>query len=291
MRTASLLVLVANVLVFGVSGCAEEDDDLPPIVRRDSGIPAGADAAIDAASAPSGLPCDVALVLSTYCASCHGGTPAGGATVALTTRERLLAISLTRPGMTHLEVAIAQMRGATMPPAPAAPVPDADIAVLEDWRAAGAPEGSCALPNDPFAGPDTCTSERRWTGGNRESPLMRPGGACIQCHTDMREGPRFSLAGTVYESGREVDDCNGLASSVDDPVVVEVTDSAGAVFTMSPNAAGNFFREGPVSMPITALVRYQGRERRMLTLVASGDCNGCHTLRGSMMAPGRILVP
>lgn len=291
MRNASLLVLVANVLVLGVSGCAEEDDYLPPIVRRDSGIPAGADAAIDAVSSPSGLPCDVALVLSTYCASCHGGTPAGGATVALTTREHLLAISLTRPGMTHLEVAVSQMRGATMPPAPAARVPDADIAVLEAWQAAGAPEGSCELPNDPFAGPDTCTSGRRWTGGNHESPLMRPGGTCIQCHTDMREGPRFTIAGTVYESGREVDDCNGLASSGDDPVVVEVTDSTGAVFTLSPNAAGNFFREGPVSMPITALVRYQGRERRMLTPVTSGDCNGCHTLRGTMMAPGRIVIP
>lgn len=121
---------------------------------------------------------------------------------------------------------------------------------------------------------------------------MHPGGTCIACHTSRGEGPRFALAGTVFPSGREVDDCNGLGSLPSDPIVVEVTDAAGQVITMAPNAAGNFYEQrGAVTFPITAVVRYQGRERRMATPVPSGDCNGCHTVRGAMAAPGRIVAP
>jgi mono/diheme cytochrome c family protein len=296
-RDARLVLRTVVALSLGLcsalAGCDDDDDPyLPPIVRADSGIVSGADASIDAALPPSGLPCDVQAVLATYCSGCHGATPAGGATGSLVTREQLLADSLTRPGTTVLAVAIDRMHAGSMPPAPAAAVPAIDIATIEAWLAAGTPEGTCDTPNDPFGGPDTCTSGTTWTGGNTESPLMRPGGACISCHTSMREGPSLSIAGTVYGSGREVDDCNGLRSTSADPIVVEVTDATGRVIALTPNAAGNFFfEEDFVPFPATAVVRYQGRERRMSTPVPHGDCNACHTLRGAMMAPGRIVVP
>ena len=268
MRSTWVGTLGLALVLSPLGACDDDDRYLPPIVRADSGISAGTDASLDAAVLPSGLPCEVQTVLTTHCSSCHGATPAGGATTSLVTRAELLADSLTRPGMTVITVAIDRMHSGSMPPAPAATVPDADIAVLEAWVTAGTPEGTCEAPHDPFAGPDTCTTGSMWTGGNTESPLMRPGGACISCHTSMREGPSLALAGTVYGSGREIDDCNGQRSTAADPIVVEVTDATGRVISMTPNAAGNFFdEEDIVAFPATALVRYQGRERRMTTPV------------------------
>ncbi len=283
------LVLVSASLLFTIASCAADDDYLPPLDRVD----ASSDAEVlDAGTIASGLPCDVAAVFTTYCASCHGATPAGGASDSLVTRDQLLGDSSLRPGTNLLSLAIARMRDGSMPPAPAAHVPPAEIDLVDAWSTAGHPEGSCSLAPDPFAAPDGCASGTRWTGGNHESPLMRPGGACISCHTSMREGPALTIAGTVYGSGHEVDDCNGAASSATSPVVVEVTDATGRVYALTPNAAGNFMQVGGgVTLPVTARVLFEGRERRMITAATSGDCNGCHTLRGASGAPGRILVP
>ena len=38
----------------------------------------------------------------------------------------------------------------------------------------------------------------KWTVGDRESPEMHPGRSCIDCHA-KGEGPRFLVAGTVYQ--------------------------------------------------------------------------------------------
>ena len=290
-------VLVLSLVVTGMVGCAGE---AAPAGPRDDGGLAGTDGSIVGGDAgpvtTSGLPCEVAMVLTSRCTSCHGPTPTGGATVSLVSRDRLLAMSPTMPARRVIDVAIERMRATTgqMPPPPTSPTPEAEIAILESWVAAGTPEGSCEVEPDPlFTGPDTCTTGMMWTGGNRESPLMRPGGACIDCHTTMREGPRrpLTLAGTVYSSGREIDDCNGIAGSTSDPITIEVHDMMGRVISMAPNAAGNFYSSDAVTFPITAVVRYQGRERVMATPVMSGDCNSCHTLRGTMDAPGRIVLP
>lgn len=292
--TSTKLGSLALVLALAtLPACADDDGLAPPLPRHDAGPGGGSDAAIDAAVGPAGLPCEVQDVLVAHCASCHGATPAGGATVSLMTRDQLLAMSPTMPTVTLIDRAIEQMRSGAMPPMPAAPVSDPEISAIEAWRAAGSPEGSCAPVDDPFDGPDTCTSGRMWLLGNEESPLMRPGGACISCHTSMREGPRppLTLAGTVYGNGREVDDCNGVGTTAADPIEIAVTDATGRVVTMAPNVAGNFFSSTAVTFPITAVVRYQGRERAMTTPVSSGDCNSCHTLRGDMMAPGRVVLP
>ncbi len=291
-----VLSTAAAVLVLSSLAACNGDDYLPPVSRNDAAIPPGVDGglgAVDSGSStgPSGLPCDVAMVFSTYCSSCHGGTPAGGAYNSLTTRDQLLANSTSRPGMTVLDVAVARMMDGSMPPAPAT-VPAADVATISAWQAAGAPAGSCEMPTDPFAGPDTCTSGTMWTGGNRESELMHPGLACIDCHSSMREGPYLYVAGTVYASGREVPDCNGIRSTGSDPVTVEITDATGYVLNLHPNAAGNFLDEDfPLTFPVTARVLYQDRERRMTAPITNGDCNSCHTLRGANGAPGRIVVP
>lgn len=132
----------------------------------------------------------------------------------------------------------------------------------------------------------TCASGTRWAGGNEESNLMHPGGACISCHAQAGEGPHYAIAGTVFADLGEKTDCFGVAA-----VNVEVTGSDGKTLTLPTNAAGNFASSGPVSFPVQVKVTRGAESRVMLSPVASGDCNGCHTASGEQGAPGRISAP
>ncbi len=134
----------------------------------------------------------------------------------------------------------------------------------------------------------SCTSGVVWTGGNSESPEMNPGMACIQCHASD-EGPKLSIAGTLYPTAHEPNLCDGVDVGNDARVVI--TDANGTTLTLAPNQAGNFFSEARVALPYQAKVIYMGRERMMLTKQATGDCNGCHTETGLNSAPGRIVLP
>lgn len=253
--------------------------------------------------APGGLPCDVSEVVATYCVVCHNGGPAAPSSLRLTSYEDLVAPSPDDASMTVAQRSAVRMRSATepMPPVPYARVPDDRIAVFEAWVTAGALRGECGAVDagvppdgpDPYDTPTVCSSNTSWLFGNAESPLMRPGGACIDCHTRMGEGPRFALAGTVYPTAHEPDDCNGAGSLGGfGGAQVIVTDSAGQVITMTPNQVGNFSaRRVSLTLPYTAKVVFEGRERLMLTPQTSGDCNLCHTETGTEMAPGRVMLP
>lgn len=139
-----------------------------------------------------------------------------------------------------------------------------------------------AAPVEP-----ACITDRMWTGGNRESPLMHPGGECIDCHT-RRGGPPFDIAGTVYAGFHQVLDCNGESGAT-----VEITGADGQTFTLTSNSAGNFYL--PVGRglqtPYTARVVVDGVERVMFSPQTNGDCNSCHTQDGANGAPGRIHTP
>jgi hypothetical protein len=154
--------------------------------------------------------------------------------------------------------------------------------------AGGPSDAGSTSPDDPLNAPATCTSNRTWTGGDRGSGSMHPGGACITCHTTRRGAPQFTIAGTVYPSGHEPTDCNGAPGT---GVVVEITDSNANVMNLTPNAVGNFYSTAAFAFPVTAKVKYQGKERAMVTPQASGDCNSCHTATGTNGAPGRITLP
>jgi hypothetical protein len=141
---------------------------------------------------------------------------------------------------------------------------------------------------DPLDIPAQCTTNTRWTGGNRGSRSMNPGQACIACHVTDRRAPPFSVAGTVYQTGHEPNNCNGGAA---DPIEIEITDSTGMVYRYPANAVGNFYANDAITPPYTARVLYQGRVRAMRSRQDSGDCNSCHTDNGTMGAPGRVTVP
>jgi mono/diheme cytochrome c family protein len=243
--------------------------------------------------AASDLPCNVQALLAQKCQICHRADPPG----ALLESADFRRPSRTSPSQTVAQNSLARLKASgaeRMPPAPLAPVTADELAAFESFVASGAAASSCsnttAVGPDPYDTPLVCTSMSYWTGGDRESPLMHPGGACIACHTREREGPTLSIAGTVYPTPHEPDDCNGVDSASGARVVI--TDANGAEASLQVNSAGNFFIEGAVlATPYRAKVVYQGRERVMVEAQTDGDCNGCHTQDGAENAPGRIFLP
>ena len=136
---------------------------------------------------------------------------------------------------------------------------------------------------------DECVSGLRWVGGDEESPRMHPGGDCIGCHASRGEGPRYLVAGTVFEQLGEPDDCFGI-----DGVTVEITDAEGRTWSLATNDAGNFFLpagEGPLALPYRAAVVVDGARTEMATPQSEGSCATCHTAGGAGGAAGRIIVP
>ena len=152
----------------------------------------------------------------------------------------------------------------------------------------------CGLQRDePASELDTagldgsCMSDSWWTRGNSGSSRMKPGGDCIGCHTDMDDGPRYTVAGTVYRELDEPDDCDGAMD-----VVVEVVDAKGEVWREPTNSAGNFyFKDSGLVFPVTTKVIENGVERVMVAPIETGNCAECHTAEGLDGAPGRVIAP
>jgi hypothetical protein len=256
------------------------------------GSTAGADAGVSGGT----LPCNIQTLLATRCGSCHGAMPSGGAPRSLVTYADLTKADLANASMTEAQTALARMQnaGSPMPPAPAAPATASEIAALQTWISAGYPSGSCGGDAGPPPAPDplnaspTCTSKATWNGGTEGSPLMEPGQACIACHS-RGEGPRFTIAGTLYPTGHEPNNCNGVNGG---GMKVVVTDSKGATVTLTPNGAGNFYSNTGLTPPMRAkVVNGSGVERVMSATLTTGDCNSCHTQSGANSAPGRITIP
>ena len=251
-----------------------------------------------------GLPCDIEQLLTTRCQSCHGAPPLPPSPMSLVTVADLLKPSLTDATKSYAQQSVVRMRATVipMPPAPATHATAAEIAVLQNWITAGYPTGSCgglsvdtgALrdggaavpPASVYNTPTLCTSKTNWMGGNNQA--MRPGEACIACHS-RGEGPQYAIAGTVYPTAHEPNDCNGTSGTAGATVVV--IDKSGAITTLTPDAAGNFSFGGSLATPYQAKVVQAGKERVMVTAQTVGDCNLCHTETGANSAPGRIMLP
>jgi len=245
----------------------------------DPSVDAGAS---DAVTITGDLPCDVHAVLAAHCTSCHGDPPTSNAPYSLVTYSDLVR---TVNGAEVAQRALARMQSATvpMPPPPATPVTASELATFSAWVTAATPSGdpnACTVI-DPLDAPPTCTTGTFWTMGDTPSPLMRPGAACIACHPMQN-----IIAGTVYATGHEPDNCNGAAGAT-----VTITDATGAMMSLTTNAAGNFFVTTTVAFPIHAEVVTTTGTRAMVHAQPSGDCNACHTQAGANGAPGRVTLP
>jgi len=257
----------------------------------------------------SGIPCDVAAILSANCTACHGNPPVGGATGPMLTYADLTAPAKSAVGKNIAQLAVERMKGTLqprMPPVPSPAVSAADIATFEAWVTAGLPMGTCgadAGPPDPtFQGSPTCPGNMKGPqlnhGNIPDNPQIRanmdPGEPCVSCHSNPQQGgPQLQLAGTVFSTGKVLDLCLPPSSVDLTQAQVVITDANGGVHTLAVTSAGNFWTaDGDViAIPFQAKVSYKGKERVMVTKQTSGDCNACHTASGAMMAPGRVALP
>jgi len=260
----------------------------------------------DSGSVNAGLPCDVEQLLVTRCQSCHGSTPLPPSPMSLVTYADLMKPAIIAPSRSMAQESVIRMQGSTlpMPPAPMAPATPAEIAVLQNWINAGAPQGvcdvtpgdggssdagaadggavACVSPVPPVVNtPVTCTSKMNWVGGN--GAAMSPGRPCGFCHGS------FAVAGTVYPTAHEKDYCYGVNGARG--VTVVITDKSGMSFTLNPDNTGNFILRGTLTLPYQAKVVQAGKTRAMMTPQMSGDCNSCHSEPGYNCAPGRVLIP
>jgi hypothetical protein len=261
------------------------------------------------------VPAEVQALIVNRCIACHGKPPAQDVPASLTSYAELTARSASDPTKTNAQLALARLQdnAKPMPPSPLSRATAAEIAALQKWVAAGTPRGDCSDGGaadggsadggdgfdvgpivDPFTAAPVCTSKKMWTGGNRGNQQMNPGLACIACHS-MGNGPRFSIAGTLYPTAHEPDLCNGVNGTTAGAQIV-IVGANGQQVTLTPNVAGNFDSSTNITKPYKAKIVYMGRERAMITAQTSGDCNSCHTQNGAMptstmKAPGRILLP
>ena len=103
----------------------------------------------------------------------------------------------------------------------------------------------------------------------------------------MRGGPRYTVAGTVYPTAHEPNDCNGVNAGL----TVVVTDANGAVTNLPVNGVGNFRSSTRIAAPFKVKVTDGTKERVMVGTLTAGDCNTCHTEAGTNGAPGRVMAP
>jgi hypothetical protein len=251
--------------------------------------------------AVTGLPCDVQQLLENRCIGCH----LGPSPKALLTYMDLMAKSSVDPTKTMAQESLVRMQSTTspMPPPPAVAPTAAEIATFQAWVTAGTPMGAVctSLPDGgaPDGGtdggtggtnyntPTVCTSMKTWNGGNQGSSQMHPGDACITCHT-MRGGPAYTIAGTVYPTAHEPNDCDGVNGGI----TVVVTDANNAVTNVTVNSAGNFDSRAAIVAPFhVKVMNAAGGTRAMSGSLTAGDCNSCHTVTGANGAPGRIMAP
>lgn len=264
------------------SGPSLSDSSQAPDAAVSPNLPAGAD-----------LPCEVAELLTTSCSQCHGEPLAGDAKNRLLSAADLKAPAPSDPSQTNIQLAIARMKDTKKPMPPGAPLGADQVAILEKWVADGMPAGTCAASGGTdYNTPTVCTSNTYWTRGDHESEDMHPGVACIDCHR-RKHGPPLTIAGTVYPTAHEPDDCNGIGGAT-----VVITDATGATFKAPVRASGNFKLTKTITPPYSAEVQVAGKApRKMATKQTDGDCNGCHTEKGTTTAssatpaPGRIMTP
>jgi hypothetical protein len=162
-----------------------------------------------------------------------------------------------------------------------------------DGGVVAAGDGGAVDDGGDYNTPTVCTSNQHWTLGDTASDQMHPGVACDTCHKIGGSATKFpfDVAGTVYPTAHEPDDCDGVTGAQ-----VVITDANGTDHTLAVNAAGNFYNLdyvliGAIPMPYTAKVVANGKVRPMISSQSNGDCNSCHSVQGTQLAPGRIMMP
>lgn len=144
-------------------------------------------------TASGSLFCAAQAVLQDKCNACHGATPAAGAPMSLVTYDDLTAAAPVTKGKKVYEVVSTRTHATSKPMPPTGALATADLAPLDAWIAAGAPDtdapcgdSSAAVPaaSDQDWPPAGCDKSYKVLAGNG-SPVMVPPGQEIH--------PQFTL--------------------------------------------------------------------------------------------------
>jgi hypothetical protein len=194
-----------------------------------------------------------------------------------------------------------------MPPDPEPKPSPSEVAIINDWVAAGMQDGAC-VPDagelDAGPAPTGCLGTQMAGMSTVASENMDPGWACQACHKGQNfqnQNPMgysassraYYFMGTVFPDFHENDLCIDVNAG---GVTVQIYDASGAMqYEMTPNNVGNFYiasKQANLTLPYTASITGPtGKKRWMLTPQVIGDCNTCHTVQGLNGAPGRIVIP
>jgi hypothetical protein len=139
MALRSTHFLVAFIVVgAALASCTRVD----PSLLGNGGSGGGTGGSGGTTTQPStGLPCDIASTLQSYCVSCHAATPTGGAPMPLVTWDNLAATS--PKGGTYGERSVLRMKDAAALMPPSGGVPAGEISGFEAWVTAGMAKGTC----------------------------------------------------------------------------------------------------------------------------------------------------
>ena len=312
-----LAFLASSLALAAAAGCytgsAVDTNATPTVVTSHepteptSENAAGDDDDRSAVDEAAGLPCDLAVLLKTSCGSCHGSKRKDKELLPIATYEDLVARS-ANPSKTVAQLSLSKMKSTETPMPPDGKLGTDEIAILEKWIKDGMPKGSCGPSTDakpdggktpskkdarapepePQPEPESvCTSGVTAPAG--AGATMRPGGTCVSCHS-AESGPSFTVAGTVFPTSHEPDNCNG-SDGPTNGVKVLIIDANGAMRALPVNAAGNFMSNAALPTPYRAIVVRGNSIREMKSTQTNGDCNGCHTEWGKSGAPGRVMEP
>jgi hypothetical protein len=122
----------------------------------------------------------------------------------------------------------------------------------------------------------------------QNNPGMEPGEDCMSCHSAQGTvgAPTWTAAGTLFGTA-DAPETGGLEGGK-----IHLTDSAGQSYTLTTNAAGNFYLAEQLKYPLTKVeAEFGGRRMAMVSQPPNGACNSCHSLPAQNDAPGRLFVP
>ena len=121
---------------------------------------------------------------------------------------------------------------------------------------------------------------------------MSPGRSCIAggCHSAASKTP-LTMAGTIYSTRNDVDDCNGVDGTTYAVVPVDMDGTTELTQRLFVNQAGNFWTSKVLPPSYKVKVIHAGRATVMMGAVTDGNCNACHSAEGAMQAAGRIVAP
>ena len=161
-------------------------------------------------AAVSAIPAEVQAILDARCVECHTSPPRFGAPMPLGTYDALHAGAVTDPSRPVYELVGERIHDPVRPMPAGAPLPAAELAVLDAWIAAGAPSGTASTvdggaPSGPPVGPEHLPCEvthefRAHAPGTTDQPFaLAPAmGNTVMCFafaspfTDVEQGTAFA---------------------------------------------------------------------------------------------------